>query len=79
MLLIMRIIFMLCFREIEWMFSTDSGCESLAESAGFERLVVVTLHRGHQYGGIERVKEEVAGSAMEFGQRGLPESRKVWS
>lgn len=59
------------------MFSSESGSRQLAESAGFERLVVVTLHRGHHYRGVETVKEEVSVKAMELAQDGLPDGRKV--
>ena len=50
----------------------------MAESAGFDRLVIVTLHRGHTYHGIERVKEEVSDKALELAQENLPEKRKVY-
>ena len=46
-------------RETDWLFSSDGGRKQLAESAGFERLVVVTLHRGHTYTRVEGVREEV--------------------
>ena len=65
------------FRETNWLFSTDSGCRQLAESAGFERLVIVTLHRGHTYQGLDEVKEEVSSKAMELAQSGLPAGKKV--
>lgn len=64
-------------REVEWLFSTDPGRQQLAESAGFERLVVVTMHRGHTYPSLEEVKEEVAAKAMELTQHGLPHGMKV--
>ena len=64
-------------RETDWLFSSDYGRKQLAESAGFDRLVIVTLHRGHTYHGIERVKEEVSDKALELAQENLPEKRKV--
>ena len=59
------------------MFSSDPGRRQLAESAGFERLVVVTLHRGHAYSSLDAVKEEVAGKAVELVQQGLPHGKQV--
>ena len=61
------------------MFSSDPGRRQLAESAGFERLVVVTLHRGHAYSSLDAVKEEVAGKAVELVQQGLPHGKQVIS
>ena len=49
----------------------------MAQSAGYQRLVVVTLHRDHRYGGVEEVKEEIASRALELAQDGLPQLKKV--
>lgn len=65
------------FRETNWLFSTNDGCRQLTEDAGFERLVIVTLHRGHTYNGIDEVKEEVSAKATELRQEGLPKDGKV--
>ena len=59
------------------MFSSDTGRLQLAESAGVERLVVVTMHRGHTYSSMEEVKDEVVGKAVELIQGGLPSAHKV--
>ena len=67
-----------CYRETEWLFSSDPGRRQLAESAGFERLVVVTLHRGHAYSSLDAVKEEVVGKAVELVQHGLPHGKQVY-
>ena len=69
-------VFSFC-RETEWLFSSDPGRRQLAESAGFERLVIVTLHRGHAYSSLDAVKEEVAGKAVELIQQGLPHGKQV--
>ena len=66
-----------CCTETEWLFSSDPGWRQLAESACFERLVVVTLHRGHAYSSLDAVKEEVAGKAVELIQQGLPHGKQV--
>ena len=51
---------------MEWLFSSTDGREELCHSAGFERLVVVTLHRGHHYGNLDGVKEELSGKVLEL-------------
>ena len=53
------------------MFSTDEGRVQLSESAGFERLVVVTLHRDHKYGDLDSVKDELSGKVLELAPAGL--------
>ena len=63
-------------RQLEWLFSTEDGRRQLAQSAGYQRLVVVTLHRDHRYGGVEEVKEEIASRALELAQDGLPQLKK---
>ena len=62
---------------MEWLFASEPGRLQLAESAGFERLVVVSMHHGHTYSCLEAVKEEVSAKAMELAQYGLPAGRKV--
>lgn len=67
------------YREVDWLFSSDPGRLQLAESAGFERLVVVAMHRGHTYSNLEAVKEEVSAKAVELVQHGLPQGKKVYT
>lgn len=64
-------------REVDWLFSSDAGRLQLAESAGVERLVVVTMHRGHTYSSLEQVKEEVAAKAVELVQSGITSGKQV--
>lgn len=66
-------------RETDWLFSSDGGRKQLAESAGFERLVVVTLHRAHTYTGVEGVREEVGGRAVQLVQGGVAREKQVSS
>ena len=40
-------------------------------------MVIITLHRGHTYQGLDEVKEEVSLKACELAQSGLPEGKKV--
>ncbi|XP_071096355.1 eEF1A lysine and N-terminal methyltransferase-like [Haliotis cracherodii] len=53
-------------RETDWLFCQPAGRKQLADSAGSDRLVVVTLHRSHCYTDIESVKEELSGKVMEL-------------
>lgn len=46
-------------REPEWLFSTKDGRKKLLESAGHNRLAIITLHRGHHYENLEQVKQEL--------------------
>ena len=48
------------------MFSTSEGRLELHRSAGFERLLVVTLHREHTYDSLESVQLELSGKVMEL-------------
>ena len=60
---------------MDWLFSSEPGRRQLAESAGFERLVLVTLHRGYSYTSVEDVKREVEGDLMKLMQGGLPQAK----
>ncbi|XP_028398377.1 eEF1A lysine and N-terminal methyltransferase-like [Dendronephthya gigantea] len=64
-------------REHEWMFSVKEGQKQLATSAGFERLVIVALNRGHSYESISMIKEELSGKVMEFAQKGVNSASQV--
>ena len=59
------------------MFSTPAGRLSLTESAGFGRLVVVTLHRGHTYGSLQDIKEELSGRVMELAPSDMANKGRV--
>ena len=59
------------FRETEWLFASEEGRSQLNSSAGFQRLLVVTLHRGQQYGTIDDVKVELSAKVMELAPAGL--------
>ena len=73
----MVLYFLTSNRETDWLFSSDYGRAQLAESAGFERLVIVTLHRGHTYSSLDAVKEEVSGKAIELVQLGPKQQKQV--
>ncbi|KFB38679.1 AGAP008472-PA-like protein [Anopheles sinensis] len=58
-------------RETEWLFATPQGRQKLQASANFDRLAVVTLHRGHVYTDLEAVKVELAESVKSLAPSGL--------
>ncbi|XP_058120843.1 eEF1A lysine and N-terminal methyltransferase homolog [Anopheles ziemanni] len=58
-------------RETEWLFATTQGRQKLQVSANFDRLAVVTLHRGHVYTDLEAVKVELAESVKSLAPSGL--------
>lgn len=64
-------------RETEWMFSTDAGRQQLSESAGFERLVVVTLDRNHTYTDLDAIQTELSCKVMELAPPGFKPGTKV--
>lgn len=64
-------------REVEWMFSTDPGRAHLAESAGFQRLVVVCLQRGQSYGSLDSIQDELSQKVMELAPKGSDKNIKV--
>ena len=64
-------------REHEWMFSVEEGQKQLAVSAGFERLVIVSLSRAHSYENIENIKEELSSKVMEFSQNDVTSAAQV--
>ncbi|XP_050685415.1 eEF1A lysine and N-terminal methyltransferase homolog isoform X2 [Leptidea sinapis] len=50
-------------RESEWLFGTPTGRRQLQDSAKYGRLVIAILRRGHHFGSLDAVKEELAHSA----------------
>ena len=48
------------------MFSTVEGRVELRRSAGYERLLVVTLHREHTYDSLDSVKSELSEKVLEL-------------
>jgi len=51
---------------MEWMFSSAEGRCELHRNAGYERLLVVTLHREHTYENLESVKSELSEKMLEL-------------
>ena len=55
-----------CDREMEWIFSTLEGRLELHQNAGYERLLVVMLHREHTYNDLDSVKSELSEKVLEL-------------
>ena len=49
----------------------------MGQTAGFDRLVVVLLHREHTYGDLEAVKDELSGKVLELAPPGLGDNKQV--
>ncbi|XP_066286326.1 eEF1A lysine and N-terminal methyltransferase-like isoform X1 [Branchiostoma lanceolatum] len=62
-------------REVEWLFATDEGRGQLAGTAGFRRLVVVSLQREHPYETMAEIQKELSGKIMELAPPGF--NRKI--
>ena len=51
---------------MEWLYSTCEGRSELQKLAGYERLLVVTLHRVHEYINLDNVKAELSSKVLEL-------------
>ena len=60
------------------MFSTDAGRLQLSSSAGFDRLVVVSLHRNHAYTDLDSIQAELSAKVMELAPPGFKHGTKVY-
>ncbi|XP_055859084.1 eEF1A lysine and N-terminal methyltransferase homolog [Episyrphus balteatus] len=58
-------------REIEWLFSTPQGRKKLLESAKYNRLAIVTMHRDQEYDSWESVESELSESVRNLAPKGL--------
>jgi len=59
------------------MFSSDAGRRQLSSSAGFDRLVVVSLHRNHTYTDLAAIQAELSAKVMELAPPGFKLGTKV--
>ncbi|KAK3088532.1 hypothetical protein FSP39_020234 [Pinctada imbricata] len=64
-------------RETEWLFGTEAGRSHLAQSAEFQRLVVATLNRLHQYESMDSIKQELSMKVLELAPPGFNTSTQV--
>lgn len=47
-------------RESDWLFATEEGQWQVAGECGAHRIILVTLGRGHVYGGVTSVNKELS-------------------
>ena len=58
-------------REMEWQFNSDEGRLQVADSAKFQRLIVVALSYDHKYENLDEVKAELSTKVMDLAPPGL--------
>lgn len=64
-------------RETEWLFSSKEGQTDLATDAGFARVVIATLGRGHTFTSIDTIKKELSTKVMELAPKNLKQNTQV--
>lgn len=64
-------------RETEWLFSSKDGQMELTTNASFERVVIVTLGRGHTFSDMDSIKKELSTKVMELAPRRLNQNAQV--
>lgn len=64
-------------QETDWLYSTKNGQNELSEKAGFQRLVIASLNRGHHYEGMEQIQEELSNKVLDLAPNNLPKETKV--
>ncbi|XP_034236144.1 eEF1A lysine and N-terminal methyltransferase homolog [Thrips palmi] len=62
-------------RETEWLFGTPEGRASLQTSVGYDRLAIITMHRGHTYPSLEELQEELSECILQVAPAG--HNRKI--
>ena len=66
------------FRETDWLFGSNEGRRQLADSAKYQRLLVVHLGRDHQFVSLDFVQNELAGIVSSLQPQGLPPNTQVY-
>lgn len=64
-------------RETEWLFSTEAGRKKLLQSAKYDRLAIVSMHRGQTYKTWDDVKNELSSSIRNFAPIGLKNQQVI--
>ena len=59
------------YRETEWLFSTPEGRKKLLGSAKYNRLAIVSMHRGQIYTTWDDVKYELSDSIRNLAPNGV--------
>nr|SVE75013.1 EOG090X02SD [Daphnia dolichocephala] len=64
-------------RETDWLFASAEGRRQLADSAKFQRLIVVHLGRDHKFDTLDSVQTELAGIVSSLQPQGLPPNTQI--
>lgn len=64
-------------REHEWMFATEEGAAELAQGAGFSRLILVALGRGHTFESTAQVQEELNSKILELAPNTMNSTERI--
>ncbi|NP_001084718.1 eEF1A lysine and N-terminal methyltransferase [Xenopus laevis] len=64
-------------RETEWLFGSEQGRKQLAGSVGFNRLIIVALHRDQQYTDMKAIQSELSAKVLELAPPGLPDNQQI--
>jgi hypothetical protein len=64
-------------REHEWLFSAIEGQDQLTDDAGFSRLAIVTMQRGHDYESLDEVKAELSSLIPQLLYQGAEPARPI--
>lgn len=58
-------------RETEWIFSTQQGRRKLLKSTNYDRLAIVSMHRGHGYTSWDDVLAELSDAVLDIAPSGV--------
>nr|SVE73445.1 EOG090X02SD [Daphnia atkinsoni] len=64
-------------RETDWLFNSHEGRRQLADSAKFQRLLVIHLGRDHQFDSLDSVQTELSGIVSSLQPQGLAPNTKI--
>nr|SVE72826.1 EOG090X02SD [Ceriodaphnia reticulata] len=64
-------------RETDWLFGSNEGRRQLADSAKYQRLLVIHLGRDHQFVSLDYVQTELAGIVSSLQPQGLPPNTQI--
>lgn len=57
-------------RETEWLFGTPEGRKALQKEVNYDRVAVITLHRGHDYPSLAELRNELAECIVQLAPAG---------
>lgn len=64
-------------RETEWLFAMEVGRKQLLENADVERLIVVIVQRGHEYGDMDSIQDELNEHMLELAPASYKPGTKI--